>query len=572
MLSFLSCRATCLPASACALLFCLGCLPSNAAPVLPEPANIPKAEPQTEFPRPQDPDVRESPRPAMSAPAGDETVRIQVDAFLFSGNDSISSAELAETLSDLVGRKLGIQDLKQATNRITLLYRQRGFMLAQAYLPEQEIRDNRIEITVIEGRLGALEFQAEDGLDAAFLAEMAGRQLSEADTIRENNLIRNVTLLNSLPGIKAAAQLNPGERIGTSDASIAVSAEPRWAGMIGANTFGNRYTGREVLNATAMLNNPAGRGDQLALQLRSSNHERQRGIQFNYLLPLHPSGTLLNLSYSHVDYRLSGEFSALKASGDSDYLSAGIDQPLLRSRPVNITGRATLSHKDINDEVATFALKNRRNIKAAELGLYADRRDRTSRALSQIGVNLKAGHVDFRDRVAQSLDDGGAETAGDFLKYNLFVSRAQPLSQKINLNLHAEYQGANKNLDGSEKLSIGGVNRWRAFAELPTSADRGWVAGMELRGIYGEENFLASFLRSTSVSPYVFYDAGLGIINHEALDKNNHVRSTHAGLGMDAAIGERWYYGLAWSWQKRDVDGSESEREHRMWGQLQMTF
>lgn len=547
-------------------------LQAMAGPQVPEPAYIPRAEPQFEFPRTESPGISDSARPAMRAPGSEETIQIQVDGFRFSGNHSIDSATLEQVVQSYIGRKLNIEELNRAANLVTSHYRQQGFLLAQAYLPEQEIANNIIEIAIMEGALGELGLNAAEGLDEVFLGTIAGRNLQSADTIRENNLIRNVTVLNSLPGIKAVASLNPGEAVGTSDARIEISKEPRWRGIIGANTFGNRFTGREVLSGTLLFNNPAGRGDQLALSLRSSNHEQQRAAHLNYLTPVHASGTLLSLQYGYVDYRLGGEFSPLRATGDSEYYSLGVDQPFIRGRLANVTGRMTLSHKDISDEVATFALKNKRNINAVELGIFADWRDKQEAAFNQIGFQIKHGYVDFRDDLAELLDDTGARTAGDFLKYSLFASRVQPISARLNLNLHAEYQGSNKNLDIAEKMVIGGINRWRAFADLPTSADRGWVAGMELRANYGQELALANFLHANSLSPYVFYDAGRGNINHVALSDDNHVRSSHAGIGVDAAIGERWYLGLTWSQQKRDVDGSGTERERRAWGQIQVTF
>lgn len=545
---------------------------AHAGPVLPEPANIPKAEPRKDFPQIKDPGIEDKARPAMQQSLSEEAILIQVDSFTFSGNSSITSNQLASLLQHFTGRQLSMRDLNQAVDLVTLHYRQKGFLLAQAYLPEQEISNNAVEIAVIEGLLDELEFNSADGLDETFLMSIAKRQLQAADTIRENNLVRNITLLNSLPGIKAVAQLNPGTKTGTSDATITLEVEPRWQGILSANTFGNRYTGREVLDGTLFLNNLAGRGDQATLNLRSSNHERQRGIQLGYMVPVHASGTLLNLNYSFVDYRLGGEFSILKASGDSEYISMGLDQPLVRSRHQNLTVRTSISHKEVNDDVATFLLKNHRNIEALDLGLYADWRDRKSSGFNQLGLNIKAGDVDFRNSIAQNLDDTGAQTAGEFIKYNLFVSRIQPVSQRINLTMHAEYQGTNKNLDSAEKLSIGGINRWRNFAELPTSADRGLIAGVELRATMAQENPLASFLHASTLSPYVFYDAGRGIINHSALSKDNHVKSTHAGMGVDAVFAQRWYLGLALSHQKRELDGSEPEHETRAWGQIQMVF
>jgi hemolysin activation/secretion protein len=546
-----------------------------AAPNLPDPANIPRLETQPSPPVVTSPTIEKKdsetyPRSLQSQSDTQVTIR----NLKFIGNKNVSDEQLSSLLAEYLDKSIGIKELNQMTASVTRYYRQQGFMLAEAYLPEQDIAQNTLQVAVLEGYLGELKLQTKGTLDEDFLSKMASNDLASNNAIRESNLVRNITLINSLPGVRAISELASGQEVGYSDVSIEVEPQPRVMGYLAANTYGNRFTGREMLNAGIYLNNLAGRGDRLGLNLETSNGERQRTVQLGYLIPISVTGTILNLSAGYSDYRLGGEFSILGATGDSSYISAFLDQPVLRARQGNITSRIGLSYKDVSDDVSAFALENHRSINALELGLFGDWRDVSMNGFNQLGLNLKFGDVNFKNSLAKSLDATSAETAGSFLKYNLFGSRIQPLFSAFNLILRAEFQGVTKNLDSSEKLAIGGINRWREFGELRTSSDRGLVIGAELRKtpvpLVGLARFLPVF--NSVASPYIFFDYGRGIVNHHALSDDNHVWSSHVGAGVNMQFANRWALDFTVSQQKSKIEGVDAERETRIWGQIQKEF
>ena len=547
-----------------------------AAPNLPDSANLPRVDTQPAFPNTSNPVIEK--KEEFSYPAAlpeSAGVKVKVSHFKFTGNKNISNNQLLLLLNDYKDQSLGIKELNRMTVLITDYYRQQGFMLAQAYLPEQDITQDSLEIAIIEGYLGELKLKTSGQLDEAFLQRMASNGLESSAAIRESNLVRNVTLINSLPGLSASSQLTPGRDVGYSDVEINVDAKPRFSGFLTANNYGNRYTGREVLGASLFLNNLAGRGDRLNLNLKTSSGAGQRSAQVGYVVPVLDSGSMLNLSTGYLDYKLGGQFSSLGAKGDSYYVSALLDQPVLRSRLLNITSRYGVTYKDISDEVSSFNLDNHRGIGAIELGLFGDWRNTGFNGFNQLGLNLKLADVNFKNTLAKNLDSTGANTAGNFIKYNLFASHLQPITTDFNLRLMGEYQGTSKNLDSSEKLSVGGANRWREFADIPTSADRGLIVGAEVRRAMLPIAALANaptFLQTMEMSPYVFYDYSRGNINHNALTSDNHVRSSHYGIGVDAILAKKWILDLTASHQNSRIDGLASEAETRAWVQVQMEF
>ncbi|MBA3696772.1 MAG: ShlB/FhaC/HecB family hemolysin secretion/activation protein [Methylotenera sp.] len=550
---------------------------SQAAPLLPDPANIPRAEPVAPLPSIKPIEIKPGAKPAYRAPTSDKEIKLFILKFIFSGNRAFTDEQLSALLQDKTNREIGLKDLNEATKTVTDYYRKHGYFLAQAYLPAQDVNESTVEIAVLEGHLGKLTLNMNGPelnvakLNADFLKEMAAYHLKSDDSINDNNLVRNITLLNSLPALRANAQLNPGDEIGSTDVEIEIKPMSLWQAYVAGNTYGNRFTGREVAIAGLKLNNLAGIGDQLNLSFKRSNDEGQRGLQLAYYTPVHASGTLLNLGYNYVDYKLGGAFKALGASGESQYFNVNLDQPLIRNAQQGLTARLGGTYKIINDEVSTFALNNRRNIAGVDLGIFSDWSNNGGDVSNQLGFNLHAGHVNFKDNLAQLLDETGTKTAGDFVKYNVVASQVHYLKNGVSIALRADYQGTNKNLDSVEKIAIGGINRWRAFAELPSLADSGWVAGVEIRKIITANKSLENLLLEI-VSPYAFVDAGRGKINQNALSSDNHVKSIHYGIGIDAALKNKWSLSVTASHQTRDFDGASTENETRAWAQLQKEF
>lgn len=543
----------------------------QAATQTPDPANIPRAEPIKQLPFTAPAEIRQQQQPPQQPTASDADVKLIVDTFIFSGNQSISSEQLGALLKDYTQREIGLKALHETVKIITDHYRQKGFFLAQAYLPAQDINENKVEISILEGTLDALKFKANGSLNNKFTAQMAEYNLKPGDAVTENNLVRNIALLNSLPALKAIAQLNPGQAIGSTAVEIELQPLARWVGFASVNTYGNRFTGREVGQAGISLNNLADVGDQLIFNLKSSKDEGLRGLQLAYYVPVHASGTLLNLAYNYVDYKLGAEFKALNAFGSSQYFNIGIDQPLIKNARYGLTARFGGSYKAINDEVSASRLKNQRDITGFDIGLLGDWFDISNDSNYQLGLNLRAGQMKFKDDYARSLDASDAKTEGNFVKYSLAASRVQYFNNGYSLALRADYQTANKNLDSAEKFSIGGVNRWRAFSELPSIADGGFMMGADIRKNISAGEGMASILMET-LSPYVFIDLGKGRVNQNALSSNNHVKSIHYGLGLDAVFKQKWLLSVVASHQQQDADGARVNNETRVWGQLQKEF
>ena len=148
-------------------------------------------------------------------------------------------------------------------------YRSRGYFLAQAYLPEQAIRQGVVQIGIIEGRVGAREIDLapQSRLSTRLLAGIIGSHLEEGDIITEVGLERPLLLINDLPTAGVISEIRPSRSVGAADLKVNVDQSTGlFNGFVDFDNEGNRYTGEYRTGANLNLNNPSGWGDQATVR------------------------------------------------------------------------------------------------------------------------------------------------------------------------------------------------------------------------------------------------------------------------------------------------------------------
>jgi hemolysin activation/secretion protein len=152
--------------------------------------------------------------PSRTAPAAG-TARITPAAFSFTGNTVFSGELLAALLASRLQQPTDLAGLTDAANAISAYYRQKGYLLTQAYLPEQAFpaEGGTVTIAVLEARVGRVTVRVEGaGISKAFAEELVAGQLKPGDAVTDYALDKPVLLLRDLAGYDAAATVQPGER------------------------------------------------------------------------------------------------------------------------------------------------------------------------------------------------------------------------------------------------------------------------------------------------------------------------------------------------------------------------
>ena len=535
----------------------------------------PEPEPLLEF-------EEEAPLPELTG-IGDTTVEVQRVEFT-GDTDLVGLASLEAVVAEAIGRELDFQGLQALAERVTRHLKDEGWVLARAFLPEQDVTDGVITIEIVPGRLDiqgrAFRIEAVGARPLRINPERLGAILTalvpEGEPVRQADLDRAILLINDLPGIDALARLEAGEAPGSTHILLSVREGPLWSGSLNASNHGSRSTGEERAGFTGNLNDPLGVGDQLTLALTHAD-----GLelgQLNYRYPLGSSGLMLNLSRTDLRYELvtgggSGDFD-----GESATNGASLEYPLIRSQQTNLRLGYDWSRDELEDRVNDQVYSDKA-VTSQRMTLSADHTDQVFGPTGRTNFSLSPGwgDVDLRSLAdgAEPSDELGTE--GNFGKLEYSLSRLQSLGE-MPLTLFAELRGqwSQDNLDSSQRFQPGGVGGVRAYPGGEASADEGHLLRAELR--YQIPGGLADIgqLRISA-----FYDTAWVRLHHDlpagyAIDTatgENSYRIEGAGIGLTLTRGDRLSMSLNWAATigdnpGRDVNGNNSDGrddDHRAW-------
>lgn len=505
-----------------------------------------------------------APNRADQALINETTVRIQ--SVTITGNQALLTPELQELVADLVGVEQGLSQLNAAAARITTYYRERGFAVARAYLPAQDITSGAVIISVIEGRIASQHLANQSRLSDES-AQAYVNQLKNGDVIRSSQIDRGLLLLQDTPGVGSSrATLQPGASVGTSELLIELGATNAFNSNLVLDNYGDRYTGEYRLSGNFNLASPLKIGDQLSFSALSGGAQLSFG-RLAYQLPVGSDGLRVGAFYADTRYKLGKEFTVLEAHGGASSASLFAAYPFLRSQLGNLSGTLSYETKRLNDYVDATATAISKQVEATGVGLSGNLQDPLGGGgVNNFDLSVILGKLSIYSPTALTIDAASAQSSGNFTRLSYNASRLQRLSDTTVLSLAINGQQANKNLDSSEKISLGGANGIRAYPQGEANGDEGQRVTLELRQVFGQG------LQGTA-----FYDFGRVKLNKKpfgpAAASSRHLAG--AGIGLNASIGKvQLSSSLAWRTDGKNLTSvpQANAKNPTLWLQTMLAF
>lgn len=508
--------------------------------------------------------------------SGDQ--RVLVRAFVLKGVTALPEAQLQALLQPYTGRELSFAELSAAANAVSDYYRARGYFLASATLPAQELGAGQVTLQVLEGRVSSVEMRPDASvrLDAARSRRYLDALVRPGQPVEESSLERALLLTQDLPGVRARAELSPGAALGETAVAVDLTEGALLDGSIGVDNSSNRYTGRTRATAGVNFNDPSGNGDQISL-LASTTGSDFKYARAGYVIPVGSSGTRLGISYAGLRYHLGQEFEALDARGTAKVGQVLLTHPLLRTRRTSLQLRAAYEDKRYVNRASGAELSDKL-VRTLPLGLvFGAQDDWQGGGYTSASLDFTPGHLDLSGNAANEAADAVSErSAGRFLRTNYLLSRQQRLAGPFSLLASISGQFASRNLESGEKISLGGPGRVRAYAAGEASGDEGHVATLE-----GHWDLAAA-----NADLGAFVDYGHVTLNHNlypaalALGGRNSYALKGAGLSLSwrplagtvaqVTVARKIGANPGLNANGRDVDGSSSRT--RAWFQVQYSF
>lgn len=481
---------------------------------------------------------------------------VTISAFRISGNTVFSEAALQALLVDAVGTSQTLAQMQALAARITQYYRQSGFLVARAYLPQQQLEGGLLMISILEGRLAELRLENSSLLSDA-TAQAALKRLHKGIPVRQSEVDHAILLLGDTPGAGSVdARLAPGNGAGDTVLIVSVRPAPVWSSQLVADNHGGRYTGRNRLAVAADASSSLGWGERFSARLVASDKDLVNA-RVSAQLPVLGSGTTLAAAWARATYALGDTYAALDAVGRTDTVELSLRHPWLRGVSANVSTYLALEQRKLRDEVRSTQTLTDKSARVGTFSVQADARD------SWAGGGWTAGHfavasgdVAIRSASALELDAAGPRTNGSYTKWSWRVDRQQAMTRQLSLRVLAHGQWTGDNLDSSEKFSLGGANGVRAYASGEATGDRGWLASIELR-----------YALTSAVSVALFNDTGRVTVNAEPFQTGSaRLLRRGSGIGATGTWGALEVRASA-AWRGDEPGTSEPDSRRRMWVQ-----
>lgn len=428
-----------------------------------------------------------------------------------------------------IGKSITLKQAQEIAAKITARYRNDGYILSQAIIPQQNLSGNILHIRVVEGYIDKviLENDNQKRDRRNLIAEYAKKIRNERPT-NIHTLERYMLLINDLPGVSAQSVIQPSPSIpGAADLAITVKNKAVDANFTSDNR-GDKYLGPYQEQVSIAENSLAGLGERTIFGFINTLPEGEMHYgSIQHEEQLDSEGTKLTLLASSVKTEPGDSLSILDLKGISDDLTATISHPFIRSRMDNLTVRVAFDAHDTENDALGEEL-NADRVRSGRLGLNYNITDPWG------GVNLADVSISKGLAWPGATDAGTDRTRAngdqEYTKSNINFTRLQDLPANFSFLTAAEAQLTNQPLLQSEQMTLGGTDYGRAYDTGEIAGDAGVAGKAELRYSHMLSN---EWLKSYQL--YSYYDVGTLHTNDATpgTEAEQSLASTGAGVRLN---------------------------------------
>lgn len=426
-----------------------------------------------------------------------------------------------------------VEQLDAIALEVTEYYRENGFILATAFVPEQEVNDGIVRLNVLEGRLGDVAVSNElifspDTIKAAFNNELG-------EPVTEERIEGALRRINDLPGVRVRGSFSPGENVGETRLTLGVLQEQAWNSSILVDNHGAEITGETRVYATTEWNNLLNKGHRLlAGVLRSEGPDSSVYGQLEYEMPFTANRRgAIRAAISTNEFSVNRLANLPEIVGETDNYSLTASYKVIRSRTQNLTLYTGYTQKDVIFQVGDLETLSSDEIietfsVAADYTQLWD--DRQLLLTGRFGIDQ--GHMIKGEARGQSTDFTKILMNANILKRFSIDNWLTKNESYFNFVVKMNAQYTEKFLSSVEQFSLGGPNAVRAFGVSDVSVDSGVYTGVELFFDLPFDITGALNIPIDPIRPYVFYDYAYGVARGIAGVKDFDAQISGYGAGF----------------------------------------
>lgn len=400
--------------------------------------------------------------------------------------------------------------IEGVADTITRFYRERGFILAKAYIPEQKVRDGIVTLTLLLGELGEVRVENRKRASVKMIQRTFGKDLHQPVTSWK--VEESLNLINDIPGLSAQGFFSPGQQVGDTKLSVNVTDEKLVSGNVRLDNHGSDATSENRAYLDVYLHNPLGFGDELhvaILKTYSPDRSTYGAIRYNSFIG-HPR-MRASIGFSTNDFvsRQTNDGTTF-FTGESEVADISLKYLLKRSRVKNFS--TEFKYVDISTALDTDAAITIGDSKNLSLGFNFDVLNEKRRQLYVGNVALVIADT-FENRF-----EGDVETSKTFLTYDFSMLSFYNIpftdnKTKVLFKVVGQYVG--QPLSNINQFSLTGPTRARGFSVNGFQADDAIYVGADW--LFTLPKFNGAQLLGVNINrifqPYLFVDSTYGILH-----------------------------------------------------------
>ena len=476
-------------------------------------------------------------------PAAEQGPSFILKNIQITGSTILKTDDLRPAYESYIGKSVTFKDLEDIAAAIKAMYKKRGYLSTDVYIPEQDIAQGGVEVRIVEGKLGDVKVEGNTWFDKTLLRKYIH--------IKKNQLLNVFTLqkdmlrLNQNPDLEVKAVVSPGKEQATTDIVLKVKDSVPYHAGVNFDNQGTRLVGKYRKSLALRSSNVTGLFDSFSINSLMS--EDSLGEFISYAVPLDTYGTKAGLDLTFFDMKLGREYRGSDITGNTRIMTPHISRELSLSEDFQAYADAGIDIKVI-EKRTTGTLVTNDQIRMPYAALD----------LAKMDTFLGGGQTVFSPRVSVSTRDflGASSrnhpsasrpgTGGFFVKYEQSIKRTQRVAFNSFVSARSQFQAASHTLPSSEQLQLGGANSVRGYPEGEYMADTGGTLNTEWafpRAIKSVQKYFY---------PVVFVDMASGRLKRTGSGERPRKFLMGAGAGLRLQISR--YFFLRMDWAKRVGD------------------
>ena len=443
----------------------------------------------------------------VQAPAGADKITFVLKDIKLVGGATLPETQVRRVFANRIGEKISLTEIYAIANSITRLYRDQGFILSRAVVPQQEIDGGVVTIQIVEGFISDYAIQGKTaGADAQIAAY--AKRLMGSGTLSAANLERYLLLMNDLPGVTVRAVLSPSKTTVGGATLTLVAEQKRLEGFAAVDNYGSHFLGEERITGGLQYNSLFGMTDKVSVSgLWAPDNDELKYFSGGYDQMIGDNGTSLGVSssYTMTSPTLPDSLGGTLGTEGRAYVFTAIAQhPFIRSRSTNLTGRVQF---DVTQNKTLYnpgleSIETRDDQRILRVGGTYSFLDGLA-GYNTIDTTLSRGFELMG--ASQENDSKLSRSNGDpsFTKLAMEATRLQRLVGPFTALVGVNGQYALDALLASEEVGFGGSSYGRGYDSSEVSGDSGIAGKVEVAFNNAVEK---PFLNNYQV--YSFYDVG----------------------------------------------------------------